>query len=63
MTNLERENQLLRAVVRDLAILITELMNVMPPEIQGTTHVKQLVETSEKLIQYGTTLPTPDHRK
>jgi len=63
LTNLERENQLLRAVVRDLAILITELMNVMPPEIQGTTHVKQLVETSEKLIQYGTTLPTPDHRQ
>ena len=63
MTNLERENQLLRAVVRDLATLIIELMEVMPLNIREMEHVKQLVEISEKLIQYGTTLPTPDHRQ
>ena len=57
MTNLERENQLLRAVVRDLATLIIELMEVMPLNIRKMEHVKQLVEISEKLIQYGTTLP------
>jgi hypothetical protein len=54
---LERENQLLRAVVRDLATLIIELMEVMPLNIRKMEHVKQLVEISEKLIQYGTTLP------
>ena len=60
---MERENQLLRAVVRDLATLIIELMEVMPLNIREMEHVKQLVEISEKLIQYGTTLPTPDHRQ
>ena len=63
MTNLERENQLLRAVVKDLATLVKELMNVMPLNIQETEHVKLLVKTSEELIKYGTTLPTPDHRQ
>jgi hypothetical protein len=63
LKNLERENQLLRAVVKDLATLVKELMEVMPLNIQETEHVKLLVETSEKLIEYGTTLPTSDHRQ
>ena len=63
MINLERENQLLRAVVKDLAVLIKELMEAMPPEIQGAHHVKQLVEVAGKLIVYGSTLPTSDHRQ
>jgi hypothetical protein len=63
LINLERENQLLRAVVKDLATLIKELMEVMPLNIQETEHVKRLMEVSEKLIEYGTTLPTPNHRQ
>jgi hypothetical protein len=63
LTSLEHENQLLRAVVKDLATLVKELMNVMPLNIREMEHVKLLVETSEKLIEYGSTLPAPDHRQ
>jgi hypothetical protein len=63
LTNLEHENQLLRSVVADLSALIKDLLEVMPPEIREYDNVQRMIEIAEKLINYGSTLPTSDHRQ
>ena len=56
---LERRNQLLLKLVADLSNLIKGLLEVMPPDVREDENVQRMLEISEKLVEYGTTVQTP----
>lgn len=68
--NLEKENKLLRALLRDLTTLLNELFAVMPPDVQGLEQTKDLLIILNKIKIYlnnleqerGPALSAPDNR-
>lgn len=64
MKNLERENQLLKGLIVDLATFIKDLFDVMPDDIRTAESSIRMLEIANRLIDtYGSTLPTSDHRQ
>jgi hypothetical protein len=64
LKNLERENQLLKIVIVDLATMIKEILENCPEDIRTHKNSVLMLETAQRLINaYGFTLSTPDHRQ
>jgi hypothetical protein len=64
MTDLTRENQLLKNMVVHLATMLKEILEHCPDDIRTHENSIRMLETSQRLIDaYGPTLSTSDYRQ